>query len=71
MMFRSWAGERSSLEKRNPEQRKRSAAQELDAEIDAGRVKKFKKQNHDEPTRWGSSNPFQVHSRLVVKDWSS
>jgi len=59
--IRSWGGDRSTLEKKNPDhQRKRSLAQEMDADIDAGRVKKFKKQNHDEPARWANSNPFQM-----------
>ena len=39
--IRSWSGDRSSLDKRPlGDQRKRSAADELDAEMDAGRVKK-------------------------------
>jgi len=58
--IRSWGGERSTLEKKDPEHRKRSAGQELDAEIDTGRVKKIRKQERDEPTRWGKENPFQI-----------
>ena len=60
LYWRSWGGERSTLEKKDPEHRKRSAGQELDAEIDTGRVKKIRKQERDEPTRWGKENPFQV-----------
>merc|ERR1712029_1045656 len=47
------------LERNTTEPRKRSAAQELDAELDAGRVKKVKKWREEEE-RWTDKNPFQL-----------
>ena len=60
--IRSWSGDRSKdLERKNMEPRKRSAAQELDAELDAGRVKKVKKFKDDErSSKWNDKNPFQM-----------
>ena len=58
--IRSWSGDRSQvLERKTTEPRKRSAAQELDAELDAGRVKKVKKWREEEE-RWTDKNPFQL-----------
>ena len=59
--IRSWSGDRSSLDKRPlGDQRKRSAADELDAEMDAGRVKKMKKHRIEPPNFKWDKNPFQV-----------
>ena len=58
--IRSWSGERSKdLERKSLESRKRSAAQDLDAELDAGRVKKVKKFREDS-SKWNEKNPFQL-----------
>lgn len=58
--IRSWSGERSKdLERKSLEPRKRSAAQDLDAELDAGRVKKVKKFREDS-SKWNEKNPFQL-----------
>ena len=58
--IRSWAGDRSrDLERKSLEPRKRSAAQDLDAELDAGRVKKVKKFREDS-SKWSGQNPFQM-----------
>ena len=58
--IRSWSGDRSrDLERKNLEPRKRSAAQDHDAELDAGRVKKVKKWR-DETEKWSDINPFQA-----------
>ena len=42
------------------EPRKRSATQDFDAELDAGRVKKVKKWKEEENSKWSDMNPFQV-----------
>ena len=58
--IRSWSGDRSrDLERKSLEPRKRSAAQEHDAELDAGRVKKVKKWR-EETDNWSDLNPFQA-----------
>ena len=60
--IRSWSGDRSrDLERKNLEPRKRSAAQDHDAELDAGRVKKVKKwRDETENSKWSDINPFQA-----------
>ena len=58
--IRSWSGDRSrDLERKSLEPRKRSAAQDHDAELDAGRVKKVKKWRED-TDKWSDLNPFQA-----------
>jgi len=64
--IRSWSGDRSTLERKlASEPRKRSAVEDLDAEMDAGRVKKVKKQK-DEPNayKWADKNPFQIAQNI-------
>ena len=60
--IRSWSGDRSrDLERKNLEPRKRSAAQDHDVELDAGRVKKVKKwRDETENSKWSDINPFQA-----------
>lgn len=60
--IRSWSGDRSrDLERKSLEPRKRSAAQDHDAELDAGRVKKVKKwRDETENSKWSDINPFQA-----------
>ena len=59
--IRAWSGDRSShLERKSLEPRKRSATQDFDAELDAGRVKKVKKWKEEENSKWSDMNPFQV-----------
>jgi len=64
--IRSWSGDRSSLDKRPlGDQRKRSAADELDAEMDAGRVKKMKKHRIEPPNFKWDKNPFQIAQNIA------
>ena len=59
--IRSWSGDRSALERKvTVEPRKRSAGDDLDAEMDAGRVKKVKKHREEAPAYKWDQNPFQV-----------
>jgi len=64
--IRSWSGDRSTLERKMlGEQRKRSAGDDLDEEMDAGRVKKVKK-HREEPAAYRSDqNPFQVAQNVT------
>ena len=63
--IRSWSGDRSTLERKlGTEPRKRSAGDDLDAEMDAGKVKKVKKDREEEEPKayeW-DKNPFQVRN---------
>ena len=61
--IRSWSGDRSTLERKLVvESRKRSAGDELDAEMDAGRVKKVKKHREEPAAYKWDRNPFQVET---------
>jgi len=64
--IRSWSGDRSALERKTgAEPRKRSAGDDLDAEMDAGKVKKVKK-HREEPSayKW-DKNPFQIAQNIT------
>ena len=59
--IRSWSGDRSTLERKlGTEPRKRSAGDDLDAEMDAGKVKKVKKHREEPKAYKWDKNPFQV-----------
>ena len=61
--IRSWSGDRSTLERKLVvEPRKRSAGDDLDAEMDAGRVKKVKKHREEPAAYKWDRNPFQVET---------
>jgi len=63
--IRSWSGDRSALERKvTVEPRKRSAGDDLDAEMDAGRVKKVKKHREEAPAYKWDQNPFQVAQNI-------
>ena len=61
--IRSWSGDRSTLERKlGTEPRKRSAGDDLDAEMDAGKVKKVKKHREEPKAYKWDKNPLQVRN---------
>ena len=54
------------MERREGGERKRSAAQDHDAELDQGRVKKVKRYRNEEERGWGGPNLFQVGMGRIV-----
>eukprot|EP00092_Neocalanus_flemingeri_P004825 GFUD01005193.1.p1 GENE.GFUD01005193.1~~GFUD01005193.1.p1 ORF type:complete len:1167 (+),score=221.51 GFUD01005193.1:109-3609(+) len=64
--IRSWSGDRSALERKSAaEPRKRSAGDDLDAEMDAGRVKKVKKHREEPQAYKWDRNPFQIAQNIT------
>jgi len=64
--IRSWSGDRSTLERKlGAEPRKRSAGDDLDAEMDAGRVKKVKKHREEPRAYKWDKNPFQIAQNIT------
>jgi len=64
--IRSWSGDRSTLERKlATEPRKRSAGDDLDAEMDAGRVKKVKKHREEPGAYKWDKNPFQIAQNIT------
>jgi len=64
--IRSWSGDRSTLERRlGTEPRKRSAGDDLDAEMDAGKVKKVKKHREEPRAYKWDKNPFQIAQNIT------
>merc|ERR1712179_38346 len=64
--IRSWSGDRSTLERKvGTEPRKRSAGDDLDAEMDAGKVKKVKKHREEPKAYKWDKNPFQIAQNIT------
>jgi len=63
--IRSWSGDRSTLERKLVvEPRKRAAGDDLDAEMDAGKVKKVKKYREEPGAYKWDKNPFQIAQNI-------